>query len=249
MNALRALYHRWKQGWKLFWAINWYKTYRFNLKMFPFAVALKLPVIFYGSVKFGNLNGTVILKGPVKKGMIGFGQPYELVTRSKGTAELFVQGTIIFNGYAQFGKDYFVHVAEGAFLEMGNMASMASNGKIICKEKIVFGDYARMGSEAQLMDTNFHQMYNTETGEQYPMTGRIHLGNYNFVSNRVTVMQGTVTPNFCTIASNTLCTKNYTDLGENILIGGIPAKLLKTNISRDWKAEEALMERYLVLYK
>ncbi len=249
MDALRALYHRWKHAWKLFWAVNWWKTYRFNFKMFPSSVALKLPVMFYGSVKFGDISGTVTLKGPIKKGMVGFGQPYELVTRSKGTAELFLQGEIVFNGYAQFGKDYFVHVGEGARLEMGTMASMASNGKIICKDEIVFGDYARMGSEAQLMDTNFHQMYNTETGEKYPMTGKIRLGEYNFISNRVTVMQGTKTPNNCTIASNTLCNKDYTNLGENILIGGIPAKLLKTNISRDWKSEEELMKRYLILYK
>lgn len=249
MDALRAIYHHWKKSLKLFFAINWWKTWYFNLKKFPFSDAIKLPVIFYGKVKFNSIFGSIIIDAPLRKGMIGFGQPYELVTRSKGTAELYLKGTIRFKGYAQFGKDYLVHIDSNAYLEMGHMASMASNGKIICKERIVFGDYARIGSEAQLLDTNFHQMYNTESGEKYPITGSIQLGNFNFISNRVTLMLGTRTPDNCTIASNTLCNKDYTALGNNILIGGIPAKLLKTNISRDWEAEEELMTKYLILFK
>ena len=60
-------------------------------------------------------------------------------------------------------------------------------------------------------------------------------------------MQKTSTPNYCTIASNTLCNKDYTALGENILIGGIPAKLLKENISRDWEGEKAGLNKYLII--
>ena len=179
--------------------------------------------------------------------MIGFGQPYELVSRSKRTAQLVLEGTFVFKGHVQFGIDYFIFIAKDAYCELGHLASMASNGKIICKEKIVLGNYARIGSEAQLIDTNFHQMMNTHTGEKYPMTAPIELGNYNFVSNRVTIMQKTKTPNYCTIASNTLCNKDYTKFGENILIGGIPAKLLKENISRDWEGEQERLEDNLIV--
>ena len=35
--------------------------------------------------------------------------------------------------------------------------------------------------------------------------------------------------------------------GKNILIGGIPAKLLKTNISRDWEGERSRLENALIL--
>ena len=179
--------------------------------------------------------------------MIGFGQRYELVSQSKKTAQLVLEGTFVCKGHVQFGIDYFIYVAKDAYLEMGHLSSMASNGKIICKEKIVLGNFARIGSEAQLIDTNFHTMFHTETGEKYPMNAPIELGNYNFVSNRVTIMQKTITPDNCTIASNTLCNKDYTSLGENILIGGIPAKLLKENISRDWEGEKERLEKYLII--
>ena len=146
-------------------------------------------------------------------------------------------GKIIFNGKVQFGKDNFLYVKKGAVLEMGNKSSIGSRGKIICTESITFGNYARIGSESQVIDTNFHEMINTETNEVYKMTMPIVIGNYNFISNRVTLLSKTKTPNYCTIASNTLCNKDYTVLGENVLIGGIPAQLLNKNIKRNWEVE------------
>jgi len=248
MAGIRTTYRQWKRQSKLFWSINWWKSIYFNFKMFSFYEALKLPVLFYGSVKFRDLSGKINIDAPIKKGMIGFGQPYEFFSREKGIAEIALRGTLNLKGYVQFGKDYQILVDTDAYLEMGHMASLASGGRIVCKERIVLGTYARIGSECQLIDTNFHQMIHTETGEKYPMTGSIRLGDFNFVSNRVTFMQGTTTPNFCTIASNTLCNKDYTSYGENILIGGIPAQLLKSHISRDWAGEQEMLEKYLKLF-
>ena len=232
---------------KFYYSINWTKTLYFNFKKFPFSVAKKLPVYFYGSVKFSSIKGNIEINAPIKSGMIGFGQSYEIFTVSKKTAEIFLQGKIIFNGHVQFGKDYFVYIANNAVLQMGNMSSLGSNGKIICFEKITLGDYARIGFESQLSDTNAHQMINTLTDEKYPLTGIISIGNYNYISNRVTIFSNTKTSNYTTIASNSLCTDDYTDFGENILIGGIPAKILKKDISRDWNGEIESLKKYLII--
>jgi acetyltransferase-like isoleucine patch superfamily enzyme len=230
---------------KFFLKVNWIKTIYFNFKKFPFSIAKKLPVFFYGKVKFQNISGEIIIIAPVSRGMIGFGQPFEMNTIHKGTAEIALVGKLIFKGYVQFGKDYFIYVKKNAILEMGNMSSIASNGKIICTNSIIFGDYARIGSESQVIDTNFHQMIDVKTNEMFDISAPIKIGNYNFISNRVTILSKTTTPNFCTIASNSLCTKDYTAFGENILIGGVPAKLLKINISRDWEGESENMDIWL----
>ena len=249
IRFLKNSYRYFKKKNTFFWSVNWLKTYYFNFKMFPYAIARKLPVYFYGKVKLSSLKGTITIEAPIKKAMIGFGQRYELVSQSKKTAQLVLDGTLTFKGHVQFGIDYFVYVASDAICEFGHLSSMASNGKIICKEKIVLEECARIGSEAQLIDTNFHTMFNTETGERFPMNAPIKLGKYNFISNRVTIMQGTITPNNCTIASNTLCNKDYTTFGENILIGGIPAKLLKENVSRDWEGEKERLEKNLIPFR
>lgn len=217
--------------------------------MLPFSQAKKLPFYFYGSVKFSQLKGNVTIDAPITKGMVGFGLQYEQTTRSKRTAEFILKGQLVIRGYVQFGKDCFVLIGENAILDLGNMAGMASNGKLICTKHITFKTYARVGSECQVIDTDFHQMIDTLTNEKFEMSKPITIGAYNYVSRWSSIMKNTITPDYCTIASNTLCNKDYTSFGSHVLIGGIPAKLLKKNISRDWVGENDMMERNLILQK
>ena len=225
--------------------INWIKSIYFNFKKFPFTIAKKMPVLFYGSVKFQNISGKICINAPIQTGMIGFGKPYEMNTLSSGIAEIMFAGTIVFEGHVQFGKDYFVYVTKEGFLKMGDMSSLASKGKIICTKEIVFGSYARLGSECQVIDTNFHEMIDTETHQKIPLNAPIKIGNYNFISNRVTFLSKSITPDYCTVASNSLCNKDYTSFGTTILIGGIPSKLIRKNISRNWIAEKEILDNYL----
>ena len=238
INSLKKKYRKFKKECHFFMSVNWRKTIYFNFKKFPFPIAKKLPVYFYGRVKLASIAGEILIDAPIKTAMIGFGQQYEMDTVSNRTAEFSLKGKLVFKGYAQFGKDYFIYVKHNAFCQIGNMASLASRGKLICTKHVVLGDYARLGSESQIIDSNFHQMINTLTNEKAPIASPIVIGNYNYIGNRVSIMSKTKTQNFCTIASNSLCNKDYMSLKENSLIGGIPAKLIKENITRDWKGEQ-----------
>lgn len=240
-RKLRLYYHRVK----FYYTVNWTKTLYFNFKKFPFSMAKTLPVFFYGKVKLSSIKGEIIIQGKLKRGMIGFGQHYEKRTLYKGVAELFIDGKIIFKGYAQFGKDYFVYIGKNGCCEFGHMSALGSNGKLICIEKVTLGDYCRVSYESQIMDSNFHQMIDTQTGERFPITAPISLGGYNYIGNRVSIMSKTKTPDYCTVASNSLCNSDYSKLGTNILIGGIPAKLIRENISRDWEGERDLLDIWM----
>jgi acetyltransferase-like isoleucine patch superfamily enzyme len=232
---------------QFYYRVNWIKTIHFNLKKFPFNTAKKLPIFFYGPVKFNSIIGEIEIEGKIKRGMIGFGQPYEMNTLHKGIAEINILGKIVFKGHVQFGKDYFIYIGENAYCEFGHMSSLGSYAKFICIERIVLGDYARFGSESQIIDTNFHQMVDTNTGEKFKMTGPILVGNYNYGGSRVSVMQNTKTPDYCTIASNSLCNTDYISFGSNILIGGIPAKFIKDSFTRDWDGEKTTLDDYLMV--
>ncbi|WP_235832298.1 acyltransferase [Flavobacterium zhairuonense] len=239
----RSFYHKFR----FYYSVNWTKTLYFNFKKFPFEIAKKLPVFFYKRVKLTSISGEIQIEGNIKRGMIGFGQPYELNTVHRGIAEINIQGKLIFKGKFQFGKDYFLFVGENAVCELGNMSSMASNAKLICLEKVVLGNYVRLGAESQIIDTNFHDMIDTVTREKQQKTGPIFIGNYNFSGSRISIMKNTQTPDFCTIATNSFCNKDYTSWGNNILIGGIPAKLIRENISRDWEGEKELLDDFLTI--
>ena len=244
---MRLVLRKIKRRLKIIISINWIKTLYFNFKMLPFNIAKKLPVFFYGSAKFSSLKGYIRIEAPIKTGMIGFGQKFEMMTRERGVAEIVLDGTFVIKGHVQFGKDYLVYIKKDAYCEMGHMSCIGTKGKLICTHKIIIKDWVRIGYESQLIDTNFHQMMDTITQEKYRMSHPILLGNFNSIANRVSIMAKTKTPNYCVIGSNSLCNKDYTNFGEHILIGGTPAKLIKTNFSRDWEGEKKSMYRWLIV--
>ena len=207
--------------------------------MLPFNEAKKIPVFFYGKVKFSDLSGELIIKGPIKTAMIGFGQKFEISTTPKGISNFFLSGKLVFKNHAHIGNDYVIYIGEGAYCEFGNMSGLGSDVKLICKEKIIIGDWTGIAYESQIMDTNSHPMLNTETGVLYKMNGSIEIGSYNAISNRVTILLNTKTPDNIVVASNSLLNKNYIPLGEKVLIGGIPAKLIRNNFARHWEIEKA----------
>jgi acetyltransferase-like isoleucine patch superfamily enzyme len=227
-----------KKKLKLLFAVNWWATWRFNLKVFPFSIARKLPVFIFGKIRFSSLDGTVILDGPIETAMIGIGQTFEFPSTSKGTAELFLRGTLRFKGKATWGKDVCVKIDQGAEFEMGHMATLGSNVKVMCTQHIVFGEWTGIGYDSQVVDTNSHPFINSETKQKYPTSGRIELGAYNAISNKVTIMMNTKTSDNIVIASHSLCNTDYTPLGSEILLGGIPAKKIKDNFCRDWESEK-----------
>lgn len=247
---LKILYRKYKKiisKLKFYYSINWAKTLLFNFSMLPYSTAKKIPILFYGNVKFIGLKGKVIIESPIKFGMVGFGQKYEMFSVSKRNAQLTLNGTFIIKGNVQFGIDFFVYISKGATLEMGHLSSLGGSGKIICTNFIRFDNFARVGFESQIIDSNFHLMKDLTTGNVFPMSNPIHLGKYNYVGNRVTIMQGTQTPDYCTIASFSLCNKDYAKLGNNILIGGIPAKLIRSQIARCWSDEIETLEKTLIV--
>jgi acetyltransferase-like isoleucine patch superfamily enzyme len=244
LKKVKMFYHKMK----FFMTINWVKTFYFNFKKFPFHVAIKTPVVFYGQVSFQSIKGQVVINGPIERGMIGFGQQFEINQKRKKVAEIFIEGKLIFNGPMHMGKDVFLYIAENATCEFGYMSCLGSEVRLICMHSIKLGEWTGIGYQSQVIDTNSHPMINTKTKERYPMTSPIVLGAYNAVSNRVSFMPGTKTSDFCVIASNSLCNKDYTPFGEHTLIGGIPAKLIKENYSRDWEYERELLLKYKMIW-
>lgn len=244
VEILKKIYRKIKKEMAFFFSVNWIKTIYFNFKMLPFNQANKLPFYFYGKVCFSNLSGKVIIEAPIKKAMIGFGQKFEITTIPKGVAKVCIFGKLVFKGYAHIGNDYLLYVDENSYCEFGDMSCLGSNVKVICREKIIIGDWTAIGYESQIVDTNSHYMLNTYTGEHYKKTEPILLGKYNSISNRVSIKNKTTTPDNCVVASNSLLNKDYTGLGEKILIGGIPAKLLRNNFARDWEGEKENIKRH-----
>lgn len=247
MNNLQTTYHKFTAKLRLYWKINWIKTLYINLKLFSFKEALKLPVIVFGSCRITSLTGKFIVNVPIKTGLITFGHPFEIFKKAAFGTELFFDGVWTVNGSICFGIDMKLYIASAGFFEHGNLCTVSAQSKIFCSQKIVFGDYVQIGDESVLLDTNFHDLYDLKENKVIPKSGTIHLGSYVYTGMRGTIKSGTLLPDHTLVASNSLCNKDYTSFGNNILIGGIPAKFIKNEITRDWESEKKQLEDYLTI--
>lgn len=112
--------------------------------------------------------------------------------------------------------------------------------------KIVFGGNSRISWDCQIMDTAFHYVENLLDGDIKPLTSPIVLGNNIWIGNRTTIAKGTVLPDYTIVASNSLVNKDFSSIGENCLIAGLPAKLKQQNIRRvfDSKVQKKLDKKF-----
>ncbi len=243
MSALLNPIRKLRNSWRDFWAINWLKTYYFNFNKLPFKDACKLPFYFYGPIRFTNISGNISISSQLESGMVRIGYNYEKDTVRRGTVELNIVGNLIFKGHAQIGKDNFIYVGKNGNCSLGEMVGIASRSHLVVENSVTLGDWVRVSAECQIYDTDFHRMIDTETKERHPLVGSVIVGSKNFIGYRCSIKKGTHTPDFCTVAPMSLTNKDFTEHGNNILIGGVPAKLLKENISRDWENEYSKMER------
>lgn len=235
---LYSVFKNSKNKFLFFLSINWVSTLYFNFKMLPFSIAKKLPVVFYGKVKFTSLNGKVIINAPIRFRMVGFGENLEMIKRNFNKAELKIDGFFHINGNFSTGNDYVICINKDAILEIGEGTYLGSNTKIITTKKVNIGKYFRFGYESQISDSNYHYILDYETKKVRRIDKAIIIGDYCWIGNRSTIMRGTVTPKNLIVASNSLLNRDYTlDVEENSVIGGMPAKLIKKGVSRIFDAE------------
>lgn len=227
--------------------INWFATLKLNLKVVPLKELFKCPILVYRGFSINEFKGEIIFNAPIQFGILVFGQPYEIFTRSGCKGEAVINGQLIINGRVQFGIDTKLYIKQNGILSLGHINSFAARTEVICFKKIVLEDWIQFGNDCLICDTNFHNLKDISTNEILPMNKEILIRSHNFIGARTTIKGNTITPENCLVATNSLLNKNYTSLGEHILIGGIPAWKIKDNISRDWETEKEVLLDYLTI--
>ena len=148
---------------------NLVKTLWFNWKMLPAREAWRLPVWFYGKVKFRDLSGRLIFDCPVRSGLVEVGRHDYYVTTSVPLTTWTIRGTLRFAGMAHFIQSSYILVADGATLSFGRRNVLGSNLKIMCFDRIELGREVHITWECQVMDTRFHYLEKVETREAGPL--------------------------------------------------------------------------------
>ena len=211
------------------------KTIWFNLRYLPLKQGICFPIIlafnvkirkmYLGGVKFSN--NELVKLGIIR---IGFHCVEPLDTYSTHTIlAIEKHGTIIFNGTAHIGHGAIIHVAGGR-LVLGNNFAISGNTSIVCKNHISIGDNVQFSYNGLVLDSDAHKIFD-ENGNQFPNSAPIKIGDNVWIAPNVTIQKGSQISSNTVVASNSLVNKNFTE--NSILIGGIPAKILKH--IRNWE--------------
>jgi len=225
--------------------IGFFKSIYINFRLLPFRQAIKLPIIVSKSTHLDSLSGEIIVGVKVKFAMLRIGFVHtDFMSWKENRNFIKIDGKWLINGQINLGVGSKIIINENANLSTGDNFVSGSNLRIICRDRIEIESNFRAAWDVQIMDTNFHYLKDIETGKVQRKTNPIFIGQNNWIGNRSSIMSGTQTPDYFIIASNSLCNMNYKkDFQSFTLVGGTPAKLIKTNVCRVLDKEEREIDK------
>lgn len=200
----------------------------FCFRYLPLRTAMHLPVIVESAVDVQALRrGQLEICNPKRFSILlgGGGSPglysFKSVIRVSENAKLILRGRAI------FGRGTVLRVDEGCVLDIGGGFYCNNNNYFRCADNVTIGEGCYFGWENIVNTTDGHHFLHN--GAEGCMHGEVKIGNRVWVTTRCIVGKSVVIPDGCVLAQGSIVQKSFD--GSNLLIGGVPAKVIKTNVS------------------
>jgi acetyltransferase-like isoleucine patch superfamily enzyme len=204
------------------------KILYFNFKVLPFKQAICLPIIISYKTKIISMSGKITLEKPSFASVkVGFGET-QTTDFKYHRSILNVTGDLIFKGRCKWGIGSKIEIKGKCTI--GKEFNMTGNSTIICHKQIDFGDKVLISWEVLIMDSDQHNLRN-RNGEIINNPKRIKIDSNVWIGARSTILKGVHIGHDVIIAANSLVSKSY--LESNTVIGGNPAKKIKSDVVRD----------------
>jgi len=135
-----------------------------------------------------------------------------------------VKGKLIFNDFYSIGNGCKFNIKPNAIAEFGK-GFVNSNSIFSIKGYLSVGDNSVISWGCQLLDHDYH---NIEYAGRKIKKNKIIIGNHVWVCSNAVLLKGSVIPDGCVVAANSVVTREFTQ--KSALIAGNPAKIIKENI-------------------
>lgn len=213
-----------------FWQINWAKTIWFNCKALPIKQAVHLPFVIAYNVKIKSI-GKIIINGIVHPGMVSLGV-IKINSWESNSDKLFFSnyGILEINGRMKIHPGAKVVISPKAKITCGARTSIGCMTKVICRCGIEIGNDFQISWDGQIFDTDFHFLQNTLTDKIYNRNKTVKIGDNVFIGNSCTIGKGTILPTGSVVSCCSKVSGDYSGEGENLLISGNPAKIIKKGV-------------------
>lgn len=203
--------------------IDIYKTIIVNLRLYGFKGIRILPIFIYKNTQLYNL-GKIIFQCPLKRGILTIGR---LDIKSQGITKINNKGIIYIKNYVEIG---------GATI-IDNVGEICLNGynrisdgcQLFIRSKLIIGEQTDLGFHSVVMDSDDHFTINIETKKINNNTIPIKIGYGCWIGCNTFIKKGAILPDYTIVASaNTLIAKDYSDIPQYSILGGISGKVIKT---------------------
>lgn len=133
-------------------------------------------------------------------------------------------------------NSYFSVLSDNASLIIGNNASIRGATIVITENKnlsVNIGNDCLIAANVKIWTTDFHTVIDSKTSKPINPPCSINIGNHCWICEGVTIAKGVSLLADTVVASKSYVTKSFDK--PNIIIGGVPAKIIKENIT--WSSE------------
>lgn len=216
--------------------LNLLYTLYVNFRLCSFKHAIRLPIYVYGWPKIYSTSGEVSFDGTVTRGMVKINPIVNgRMAPQAQPVELFIAGKVSFKGKCVIRSGTIISVRPKAFISFGYDVRICEHCRICCSDSVIeIGDFASISHYVQIVDSSFHYMADFNNNIIPRKSKPVKIGNYCWICYSSSIAPGTILPDYTIVASNSIANKDYSSLPPMSLIGGMPAKLLKTNVKRVW---------------
>lgn len=210
--------------------VNAYRSISFCFRFLPWNQAVHVPIHVLSAIDC-DIRGKIVLDFDYKTRKIyinGSGSP-AVQHFPKGHLRIASGGKLVFKGTAVIGDGMAIRVDENGTIILGDDLFVNSNCMLRSGRTIEIGDHCVMGWNVTINTTDGHQLYINE--QEKASAGDIHIGHHVWISQGVTIGKNCTIANDVVIAQCSLVSKSLPK--EHCLYGGVPARLIKENVS--WK--------------
>lgn len=214
------------------------KTLYFNFYYFPFSKAIRFPMVVSHSCIVRNMGkrGSVKLS-QVSRGMVQIGihdGSFCMGNEKKCFWDIQENAQLEFQGRCLISRGCRITVCKNAKLSFGKNF-YANAGFIVSAAKdIRFGDDCLLGWNCCVIDGDGHQIISTEDGSLLNSPKAVEIGNHVWLSSNSTILKGSRIGSASIVAANACVSGKFDE--QNVLIGGLPAKVIKRNVNWDHNA-------------
>ena len=205
------------------------KTIYFNFRCLSANEAIKLPILIGYNIKLKKCNRGVISfvnKEKVRPFLVrvGFGGSEAIVSNRHGIVNI-EKGSLVFHGQATFAEGSTLDCS--GHMEIGDHFSTNRNAFVSCSKEVIIGKDVMLGWDVTIFDAIGHTVY--YQGEPKTSQVPIHIGDHVWLCSKSQILKGSEIDDGSIVAWGAIVTKPIK--GNNILVGGVPAKKIQDSIS------------------